>query len=159
MEAKDDQTLVFTLTEPIPAFDAIAELPFFSPSPDRLLESIDIDEKVANSLVSTYGYGPFVSKSFTINKTAVLVRNPFWQSMDAVPTPLLSEIQFSVVASNNKLSYFNKGTIDVIQLTHSGCHRAVIKTVSLRFYICMRVLHAQTIVVSRARLSTSSLIE
>ena len=119
VEAKDDQTLVFTLTEPIPAFDAIAELPFFSPSPDRLLELIDIDEKVANSLVSTYGYGPFVSKSFTINKTAVVVRNPFWQSMDAVPTPLLNEIQFSVVTSNNKLTYFNRGTIDVIQLTQS----------------------------------------
>ncbi len=119
VEAKDDQTLVFTLNEPIPAFDAIVELPFFSPSPDRLLELIDIDEKVAKSLVNTYGYGPFVSKSFTINKTAVVVRNPFWQSIDAVPTPLLSEIQFSVVASNNNLSRFNDGVIDVIQLTQS----------------------------------------
>lgn len=129
VKAVDEKTLEITLEKPIPALDAIAELAFFSPYPGRI-DDLRRAKGLMNNDVAFFGFGPFVVKSFTENKSAVVVRNPFWQASDAVPTPLLEEIRFLVVASKDKLTSFNKGTIDIVQLTQSEytTHEASLKT-------------------------------
>ena len=115
VEAVDAQTLVITLEKPMPALDAIAELPIMAAYPSWLDQNTyDYDRAPYH-----YGYGPYVLWKYGFNNTTVLVRNPFWKGSDAVPEPILDEIQIFHDPYQYAIEKFIEEELDVAPISFS----------------------------------------
>jgi peptide/nickel transport system substrate-binding protein len=80
--AKDDQTVVFTLTHPASYFVDMLTLPAFSPAPKEWDAYLPASPELAKNTVSD---GPYKIDSYTATKNITLSRNPAW---DAASDPI-----------------------------------------------------------------------
>jgi peptide/nickel transport system substrate-binding protein len=77
VKAKDDSTVVFTLTRPATYFVDMLTLPAFSPAPKEFLNYVPASPELSKHLISD---GPYQVQSYTPTKSIVYTRNPDWQS-------------------------------------------------------------------------------
>ena len=80
--AKDDQTVVFTLTHPASYFVDMLTLPSFSPAPKEWDAYLPGSPELAQHTISD---GPYKIDSYTATKNITLSRNPAW---DAASDPI-----------------------------------------------------------------------
>jgi peptide/nickel transport system substrate-binding protein len=74
-QAKNDHTLVFTLTQPATYFVGMLALPAFSAAPKEWLAYAPASPQLADHLLSD---GPYQVQSWTPTKQIVYTRNPAW---------------------------------------------------------------------------------
>jgi peptide/nickel transport system substrate-binding protein len=75
LTAKDDQTVVFTLTHPASYFVDMLTLPSFSPAPKEWDAYLPASPELASHTISD---GPYKIDSYTATKNITLSRNPAW---------------------------------------------------------------------------------
>ncbi|WP_457188821.1 ABC transporter substrate-binding protein [Nocardioides sp. P5_E3] len=73
--AKDDKTVVFTLTQPASYFVDMLTLPAFSPAPKEVLKYLPGSQDLGQHQVSD---GPYQIESWNPTKEIVFTRNPAW---------------------------------------------------------------------------------
>ena len=132
--AKDDYTLVFSLTQPYPILNYILGMTFTSPVPFEAADAYA--DKDGNLRDHPIGTGPFMLKSWETNQKIILVKNPNFK--EAYPSasgserlknagflkdagkmmPFIDGIRFDIVKEDQpKLLKFEKGDIDSFELT------------------------------------------
>lgn len=105
--APDAYTLVIQLDEPNSSLDAIAEMPVFSAVPSWLT---DLEEPLE------FAYGPYLVKENMPDIQIRLTRNPFWPVESELAQPMLEEIVFNLNHSQDVLSDFKNGNVDLVRL-------------------------------------------
>jgi peptide/nickel transport system substrate-binding protein len=89
VKAKDDTTVVFTLTQPATYFVDMLTLPAFSPAPNELAQH-------------TLSDGPYQIESYSPTKSIVFTRNPAWQaSSDPVRKAYVDKIVINETVSQD----------------------------------------------------------
>lgn len=82
ISAKDDYTLVLDLEDSVPFAPSLTELFILSPVPKKVVEKFGDAWSDPKNVV---GNGPFILKSFTINKDAHFVKNPhYWDAKNVI---------------------------------------------------------------------------
>jgi oligopeptide transport system substrate-binding protein len=114
VEAKDDQTLVVHLEEPIQYFKVLMSYPLFSPISQKAVEKYG-DKYGTKAEYAVYS-GPFTVKGWTgTNDTWSYVKNNQYWDKKAVK---LSKINFKVVENpQTKLNLYQSGKLDYTQLS------------------------------------------
>lgn len=88
IQTPDDNTIVFTLTEPATDFDNIVALPFASAAPVEYLKYIPLTP--GNVL---YSDGPYYISTYNVGHEIILSRNPAWtQSSDPIRHQYVSQV-------------------------------------------------------------------
>ena len=101
VQAKDDSTVVFTLTRPATYFTDMLTLPAFSPAPKEFLDYLPASPELAKHLVSD---GPYQVASYTPTKSIVYTRNPAWQaSSDPVRKAYVDKIMVNETVSQDSI--------------------------------------------------------
>lgn len=77
VEAKDDHTLVFHLTQPVAYMVDMLTLPAFSPAPKESLQYEPGSSKFGQNLISD---GPYKVDSYDPTKSLTMSRNPAWDA-------------------------------------------------------------------------------
>ncbi len=77
VQAKDDRTVVFTLTHPATYFVDMLTLPAFSPAPEEVMQYLPASLELARHQVSD---GPYQIDSYDPTKRIVFVRNAAWKA-------------------------------------------------------------------------------
>jgi len=77
VQAKDDQTVVFTLTHPASFFVDMLTLPAFSPAPKEWDAYVPASAELAQHTLSD---GPYQVDSYTATKSITFSRNPAWKA-------------------------------------------------------------------------------
>jgi ABC-type transport system substrate-binding protein len=88
IQTPDDNTIVFTLTEPATDFDNIVALPFASAAPVEYLKYIPLTP--GNVL---YSDGPYYISTYNVGHEIILSRNPAWtQSSDPIRHQYVTQV-------------------------------------------------------------------
>ncbi len=88
IQTPDDNTIVFTLTQPATDFDNIVALPFASAAPVEYLKYIPLTP--GNVL---YSDGPYYISTYNVGHEIILSRNPAWtQSSDPIRHQYVSQV-------------------------------------------------------------------
>ena len=88
IQTPDDNTIVFTLTEPATDFDNIVALPFASAAPVEYLKYIPLTP--GNVL---YSDGPYYISTYNVGHEIILSRNPAWtQSSDPIRHQYVNQV-------------------------------------------------------------------
>lgn len=91
--AKDDHTLVFTLTQPASYIVGMLTMPAFSPAPKEVLKYLPASRELAQNQISD---GPYQVESWNPTKEIVYTRNPTWKaSSDPVRKAYVDKIVVS----------------------------------------------------------------
>jgi oligopeptide transport system substrate-binding protein len=113
----DDYTLQLTFLEPTAYNLNIAGLWVARPQPKWVIEG-DCDGGVeARGERWTepgffQSYGPYTMSEWVHDSEMTLVKNPFWPGSDAVPTPKIDAIHFSMLDSGGQLAEYEAGNMD-----------------------------------------------
>jgi peptide/nickel transport system substrate-binding protein len=75
--AKDDYTVVFTLTHPATYFVSMLTMNAFDPAPEEILDYVPASTKLGQNQVAS---GPYKIDSYEPTKSIVLSRNPAWDA-------------------------------------------------------------------------------
>jgi peptide/nickel transport system substrate-binding protein len=99
--AKDDSTVVFTLTRPATYFTDMLTLPAFSPAPKEFLDYAPASAELAQHTISD---GPYQVASYTPTKSITYTRNPAWQaSSDPVRKAYVDKIIVNETVSQDSI--------------------------------------------------------
>ncbi|MCT1175341.1 peptide ABC transporter substrate-binding protein [Pediococcus pentosaceus] len=114
VEAKDDQTFVVHLDQPIHYFKVLMSYPLFSPISQKAVEKYG--DKYGTKAQYTVYSGPFKVKGWTgTNDTWSFVKNPQYWDKKVVK---LDQIKFRVVENpQTKLNLYQSGKLDYTQLS------------------------------------------
>ena len=77
IQAKDDHTVVFTLTHPAAYFVDMLTMPAFSPAPEEYDQYVPGSAELAQHTISD---GPYQVESYSPTKKIVFTRNPAWEA-------------------------------------------------------------------------------
>jgi len=107
--AKDDQTLVITLTQPAAFALGILTLPGVAAQPQASIEKFgDKWTEPGNS----YSYGPYVISQWKHDEIMVLSKNPFWPGIENSPKPAIDEIALMMIDSSTGFANYEAGSTD-----------------------------------------------
>jgi peptide/nickel transport system substrate-binding protein len=99
--AKDDSTVVFTLTRPATYFTDMLTLPAFSPAPKEFLDYAPASAELAQHTISD---GPYQVSSYTPTKSITYTRNPAWQaSSDPIRKAYVDKIVVNETVSQDSI--------------------------------------------------------
>lgn len=101
VQAKDANTVVFTLTRPATYFVDMLTLPAFSPAPKEFLDYVPASAELSKHLISD---GPYQVQTYTPTKSIVYTRNPDWQaSSDPVRKAYVDKIVVNETVSQDSV--------------------------------------------------------
>jgi oligopeptide transport system substrate-binding protein len=121
VKALDERTLQISLDKAIPALDAIAELPFMAAYPSWL----DPDGTYQEMEPYYYGYGPYVLRDYDLDNSTVVIKNPFWRALEAVPEGILEQIIFYHYTSETTIEVFKNNKVDLVRTNQAGYEKAI----------------------------------
>ena len=99
--AKDDSTVVFTLTKPATYFPDMLTLPAFSPAPVEALKYLPASTELGNNFPSD---GPYQVDSWVPTKSITYSRNPAWNaSTDTVRKAYVDKINVNETVSQDSI--------------------------------------------------------
>jgi len=99
--AKDDTTVVFTLTQPATYFPDMLTLPAFSPAPVEALKYLPASTQLGNNFPSD---GPYQVDSWVPTKSITYTRNPAWNaSTDTVRKAYVDKINVNETVSQDSI--------------------------------------------------------
>jgi peptide/nickel transport system substrate-binding protein len=99
--AKDDSTVVFTLTHPATYFVDMLTLPAFSPAPKEVLSYLPGSAELAQNHISD---GPYQIDSYDPTKSLVFVRNAAWDAKtDPIRKAYVDKIVVNQTGNQNSI--------------------------------------------------------
>ena len=115
VEAKDDYTLVITLTNPCPYFNDLLAFPTFFPVYEKGVEEADPDGKTPGKWAQEPGFvcnGAYTLKTWKHNESMVYVKNPKYYDADNVT---MDELHFMLSADDTAIyAAYNSGDVEYI---------------------------------------------
>lgn len=61
-------------------------------------------------------YGPFTVKEWNHDENVILIANPFWPGVEAMPQPRVDEVVLSILDASVSLAEFEAGNLDIAQV-------------------------------------------
>jgi oligopeptide transport system substrate-binding protein len=110
VEAVDDFTVQYTLSEPAAFFPSIASMWINWAQPQWLIEEKG-DRWIEGGIVQTYG--PYALKDWTHDVSITLIANPFWPGTDAIPQPSIKYIHAQMLDESPKFANYEADLADV----------------------------------------------
>lgn len=111
----DDATLEIDFNDQAVYNLQIAGLWVHAATPQWLIEGDDCTEARGDRWTETgfnQSYGPFVLKEWIHDSTLTLVKNPFWPGTDAIPSPKLDEVTFTMLDDVAAFAEYEAGNLD-----------------------------------------------
>ncbi len=116
VKAIDPATLEVKFNEAAAYNAAIAGMWPAYAQPKWIIEGDDCTEGRGDRWTETgffQGFGPYAMKEWIHDSTLTLVKNPFWPGTDAVPSPKIEEIVFSMLDAVPAFAEYEAGNLDV----------------------------------------------
>ncbi len=117
VEAVDDHTLKFTLTQPLPFFPAMTTYATFSPVHQATIEKFGAEWTKPENMVSN---GAYTLKEIAVNEYFKLVKNPeYWDAANVIITDITGYI---VNDRNQSLARYEAGEFDMMDDLPAGTY-------------------------------------
>lgn len=109
VEALDDFTLQYTLNEPSSFFGSIASMWINWAEPQWLIEDKG-DRWIEAGIIQSYG--PYALLEWTHDASLTIVANPFWPGTDAVPSPSIKYVNFTMLDESPEFASYESDLLD-----------------------------------------------
>lgn len=110
VEAVDDFTVQYTLSEPAAFFPSIASMWINWAQPQWLIEEMG-DRWIEGGVIHTFG--PYALRDWTHDVSITLIANPFWPGSESVPQPSIKYIHAQMLDESPKFANYESGLADV----------------------------------------------
>jgi oligopeptide transport system substrate-binding protein len=128
VQVVDDATIALTFLAPAVYNVQIAGLWVARPQPKWVIEG-DCDGAVSargerwTEPGFFQSYGPYTMSEWIHDSSMVIVKNPFWPGVEAVPVPKIDEIDFSMLDDAAAFSEYEAGNIDAVAVPSADLDR------------------------------------
>jgi len=138
VEVVDDATIKLTFLAPAVYNAQIAGLWVARPQPQWVIEGDDCNEARGERWTEPgffQSYGPFTMSEWIHDSSMTLVKNPYWPGTDAVPSPKLDMVVFSMLDEAVAFAEYEAGNLDSAAVPSADLDRVKADPVlSLEYY-------------------------
>lgn len=112
----DDFTLEFTAVNPGLTFLNVLGMWFTSATPQVVIEEVGDTWIEPENIVT---YGPFAVKSWIHGESITIVKNPFFEGVNAIPAAKVDEVVFRFLDEETQTAAFEAGELDASEISAS----------------------------------------
>lgn len=126
VEVVDDATIKLTFLSPAVYNTQIAGLWVARPQPQWVIEGDDCTEAQGERWTEPgffQSYGPYTVSEWIHDSSMTLVKNPFWPGTEAVPSPKIDKITFSMLDEAVAFSEYEAGNLDAVPVPSADLDR------------------------------------